>query len=405
MLKFKFLALIIAIFFVPYLLAQEQSAEEKRAEVFDTDMQQLERSNEQQIPRQPILEQAFDKAIDSSQYVLGPGDQLLVKSWGVMEERFVTEVTPEGYVIVPTVAEVFVSGKTLAKAAALIKAEMERVFKNTSFSVRLLKIRKFRTYVVGEISNPGTYFLRSIDRVTDAIQLAGGISSWGDDTRLEVRHNPGGVDTINISEFYLTGNLEDNPLLSGGDIIYVPPIDLKEDYAIIEGNVGSQGIYQTLPNETLFDFLRRLNAINRQSNIENVLLFRKGEKRVYNLLESESAARDEVIETGDRIIIPTNRNRVYVKGEVAQPGPQPYLANYVAQDYAGIAGILETAKNLEDIYVIRAKTGEIDKGRYVVVDNGDIVVVPRRTREVVKDILTILTPIVSLGLSVIAITR
>jgi protein involved in polysaccharide export with SLBB domain len=210
---------------------------------------------------------------------------------------------------------------------------------------------------------------------------------------------------VDISEFNLNGDMTQNPLLAGGDIVYVPRIDLQGAFVIIEGNVGSQGIYQTRRQETLFDFLTRLKAINRQSDVENIVLLRNDSLTIYNLLEKESEARRLILETGDRIRIPTHRNQVYVRGEVFRPGPYPFLANYMAQDYAGYAGLLETSKDLEHLYVIRAESGAIEHGREIIVENGDVVVVPRKQREAWKDILTIITPIVSIALSTIAIIQ
>ncbi|NOX38935.1 MAG: hypothetical protein GXO78_15510 [Calditrichaeota bacterium] len=387
------------------VFSQEARTTEERARVFDIDLQQLEKTNEQIIPQRQLLEQALERQIDSTTYIVGPGDQLLLKIWGVMETQFITEVTPEGFVIIPGISQVYVANETLAEASKKIRQALAQSFKNSRFTVRLLRLRKFKVFVVGEIENPGTYYLRASDRVSDAIQLAGGLTNWGDDTRIQVRHYNGRVDTINISEFYLTGNLNENPHLNGGDVIYVPPIDLKENYVIIEGNVGSQGVYQILPNETLYEFLTRLQAINRRSDIENIVLIRGTEKKYYNLLKSETRARVEMLQTGDRIIIPSTREMVYVKGEVTQPGPYPYLANYTALDYAGFAGVLETAKSLKDIMVIHTRTGKVEKGADVIVEKGDIVIVPRRNRELLKDYLAIITPIISLGISAYALIR
>lgn len=399
----RFIVLVICI--IQFLPAQQKTTETGRASVFDVDMTQLRKTNEQVIPQQQLIEQAFETAIDSAQYLLGPGDQLLIKVWGALDEQFTTPVTPEGYVIIPSVAEVLVSGKTLAAGAAIITTELAKVFKNANFSVRLAKMRKFRVFVVGEVQVPGSYYFRAVDRLSDAIQLAYGLSSWADDTRIQLRHVSGAVDTVNISEFFVTGDLKYNPYLQGGDVVFVPPIDLERNYAILEGNVGSQGVYQIRPQETLFRFLTRLRTINRRSDIENIVLIRGAEKKVYNLLASEIAAQREVLQNGDRIMIPTTRDQVYVRGEVGRPGPLPYLANYTARDYAGLAGILDTAKDMKDIYVIRTQTGEIEKGRDVVVNTGDIVVVPRRGREIVKEYLAILTPVVGIVISTIALVQ
>lgn len=386
-------------------LAQTQKEEPERSAVFDQDAAQLEKSTEQIIPQQQFLEQVYEKAIDPNEYILGPGDQILIKIWGVLDQQFVAPVTPEGFLIVPTVAEVRVSGLSLAEATVRIVDSLNKVFRNSEFSVRLVKMRKFRVFVVGDIENPGSYYVRGTDRLSDVIQLAGGLGDWGDDTRLQIRHISGTVDTVNISEFYLNGTLEQNPLLQGGDMVFVPPIDLQAAYVVVEGNVGSQGVYQLRHNESLFQLLNRLRSINRRSDIENLVLVRGNQRHVFDLLSDEDDAQSEILQAGDRIIVPTNRTQVYVRGEVAQPGPYDYLANYTAQDYAGAAGLLETAKGLDALYVIRYRTGKIEKGENIVVQNGDIVVVPRKARESLKDVLSILTPIISIGLSAFALIR
>ncbi len=391
--------------FTGVLLAQQVQTTQERAKVFDIDLRQLERTNEQIIPQRQFLEQALERQIDSTAYILGPGDQLLLKVWGVMEAQFVSEVTPEGFLVIPGMSQIYVANETLAGAGRKIRALLAQHFKNSRFAVRLLRLRKFKVFVVGEIAEPGTYYLRASDRVSDAIQLAGGLTNWGDDTRIQLRHYDGRVDTINISDFYLTGNLKENPYLQGGDIIYVPPIDLQGSYVIIEGNVGSQGIYQIRPQETLYAFLTRLQAINRRSDIESIVLIRGNQKKFYNLLESNSPARVEKLQTKDRIIIPSTREMVYVRGEVTQPGPYPYLANYTALDYAGFAGVLETAKSLDHLTVIHSRTGRVEKGPHVIVEKGDIVIVPRRNREIVKDYMAILMPVVSMAISVFALIQ
>ncbi len=386
------------------IFAQQEESQQERTSVFDVDFQQVQRSNEQVIPQQQILEQAFEKAIDPQTYILGPGDQLLIKISGVIEQQVPTAVSPEGY-LTPSIIDVYVSGKTLADAAEMIKSALAQTYLNAQFTVRLVKLRKFRVFVVGEVRNPGTYYLRAVDRVSDAIQLAGGLTDWGDDTRIQLRHVDGTLDTVNVNDFYLTGELSNNDVLNGGDVIFIPPINLKENYVIIEGNVGSQGIYQTRPEETLFQFLTRLQAINRRSDIENVVLIRENTRRTFNLLDINTPAREVILQTGDRIIIPSTQNVIYVRGEVRNPGAYGYLANYTAKDYAGRAGILETAKGLDELTVVRAKTGEVVKGEDVIVMSGDLVVVPRRARESFKDILTIITPIISIGISAVALIQ
>jgi protein involved in polysaccharide export with SLBB domain len=102
-------------------------------------------------------------------------------------------------------------------------------------------------------------------------------------------------------------------------------------------------------------------------------------------------------------MLPTIVTHVYVRGEVLAPGALPYLANYSAKEYVGAAGALDSAVEPSDYYVIRNQTGEIVMGPDVIVERGDMVVVPQRGRETFKDYMTIFAPIISLTVAVLAL--
>jgi protein involved in polysaccharide export with SLBB domain len=393
----------------PYRKEQDKKTQEEEGlkfqKDFDIDLKSQEKSVERVLPPQQFLEQTLEVAIDSSRYILGPGDLMLVNILGPLENQIYSEVTPEGYLVIPGISDVYVSGLTLSEGAKKIISLLDQYFKETEFTVRLIHMRKFRVYAVGEISNPGTYFMRGADRLSDLIELARGISSGGDETRISIQHVDGTADTVDLSQFYRQGIKESNPYLAGGDVVHIPMISLKRNYVFIEGNLEFPGIYQVKKDETLVEFLYRLKVINRESNIENISLTRDGKTTPYNLLKSLDSARSEVLQSGDRLFIPPTQLYVYVKGEVYQPGAYPYLANFKAKDYAGMAGILETAQSVDRIKVVRASLGEIIEGGETVIGKGDVVVVPQRGRENTKDILAILTPIISIGLSTFAIIQ
>ena len=69
----------------------------------------------------------------------------------------------------------------------------------------------------------------------------------------------------------------------------------------------------------------------------------------------------------------------------------------------GHAGLLESSKDINSIRVVHVKTGKTEKGKDVVVEKGDIIIVPRKTRDVTRDYLTIIVPVISLGLTAFAL--
>ncbi|UCF63714.1 MAG: polysaccharide biosynthesis/export family protein, partial [bacterium] len=190
----------------PYRQAQQKQEETiQLPKDIDIDLKTREKTVERVIPPQQYQEQTLEKSIDSSKYILGPGDLLLINILGPLENQVFTEVTLEGYVVIPGIADLKVSGMTLHEGSDYIKSELNYYFRDSRFSIRLMRMRKFRVYVVGEIVKPGTYFMRGTDRLSDLIELAQGISSGGDETRISIQHIDGTADTVDISDFYRNG--------------------------------------------------------------------------------------------------------------------------------------------------------------------------------------------------------
>ena len=291
----------------PYRQQQDQQTKEegfKLPKDFDIDLKTQEKSVERVLPPQQYLEQTLESAIDSNRYLLGPGDLLLINIMGPLENQIFTEITPEGYVVIPGISEVYVSGLSLYSGSEKIKSELDKYFRDTQFTVRLMRMRKFRVYAVGEITRAGTYFMRGADRLSDLLELAQGISSGGDETQITIQHVDGTSDMVDISDFYRRGIKEANPYLAGGDVVHVPMISLKQNYVFIEGNLDFPGIYQLKKDETLVEFLYRLKLVNRESNIEDIALTRAGKIIPFNLLINLDSARNEVLQSGDRLFIP-----------------------------------------------------------------------------------------------------
>jgi len=367
-----------------------------------------------------ISPQVLEDELEAENYVVGPGDQFKANIFGEMEEEFEFTILPEGKILIPTVGEFDIKGKTLEEAKEIIYNEIKKYYIKGDISVNLIGLRKFRVYLTGDVVNPGTFFAQASDRLSDIIEVAGmanrpitqtesgiqsssGLNDWADDTRIEIRHQDGSTDTVDLTKYYRLGEKGQNPYLKGGDVIFAPSIDLGSDYVIIEGNVGFQGVYSLIHDETLFEFLRRVSAINKRSNLENIILVRDGKKEMIDILNDQEKYKNSKLVNRDKIIIPSLYDKVYVRGEVYLPGALPYLANYRSRDYIGKAGALDSAVDESKIIIVRQKTGEILKGGNIIIEKGDTIIVPKRAREVFKDYMAILTPIISLAIATVAL--
>jgi polysaccharide export outer membrane protein len=406
------------IFCFAVVSAQEQTPLfDMQNEKYETSLQKF---YQQRAVTRTIVTQVLEDELEAADYIVGPGDRLEVNIFGELEDKLEFTVLPEGNVLIPTIGDLKISGLSLKEAKALILAEVKKYYIKAEISVNLIGLRKFRIYLTGEVKNPGTYFVQGSDRLSDILEISGGttpkttiaarsmaagLSDWADDTKIEIRHKDDSVDKIDITRFYRLGDKSSNPNLRGGDIIFAPSIKLTDPYVIIEGNVGNQGVYSFKDNETLITFLRRVCALSKRSNLESIILIRDGERQKLDILNEQEKYKNFTLKNRDKIMIPTIYDKVYVRGEVYTPGAFPYLANYYSKDYIGLAGALDSGVDEDKIIVVRQTTGEVLKGPNIIVEKGDTIILPKRGREVFKDYIAIIAPIISMSIATIALIQ
>jgi len=138
-------------------------------------------------------------------------------------------------------------------------------------------------------------------------------------------------------------------------------------------------------------------------DLSDITLFHGDKELRIDMLRQGSAYSGFKLQSGDKITIPVLNNVVYVRGDVRAPGAYPFNEKMTAADYVGKAGALEIAKGSEAIMVVRTKTGEVLHGGDVIVQKGDMIVVPRKTREILRTYIGIVIPVVSIILSTYSI--
>jgi polysaccharide export outer membrane protein len=136
------------------------------------------------------------------------------------------DVNSEGFIILPVVGAMKVSGLTLEETQKLLQSRAEQFFTGATVDCKLLS---FKFTVIGEVNGPGSYVnYNNYLTVLEAIGRAGGISDFGRrDKVLVIRPTEKGTRTYNI-------NLQDKNLLLSeayfllpNDVIIVEPVKQK----------------------------------------------------------------------------------------------------------------------------------------------------------------------------------
>ena len=349
---------------------------------------------------------ALERAVDPQKYVVGPGDVFSFNIWGALEMQLPITVSPEGKLLVPSVGEIEVDATTLAEVQDLVLKMAATCYGNSEITLTLESLRFFRVHVVGEVKYPGTYVAQAVDRISELITEAGGVTDWAWKRRIELRHPNGSVDYFDLSVFEQEGNLERDLFVNGGDVVCVPPLRLGQCLVKVEGDLENSGTYQISPGEKLLAFLQRIRALRRNTDLSKVMVIRLGDgnnteskrKRfVTPYLGEDSIDLDFSLRNGDRVVLPSHY--VYVKGAVRLPGAYPYSMNLTAKDYAGMAGGDFRSGSIKGVKVFHARTGKTEKGPDVLVEPGDVVHLNPNWSQRLESYLRIIPTVTSLILA------
>ncbi len=191
-------------------------------------------------------------------YTLGTDDELIIDINGFSEEHYTLPITSEGFIRVPKIGNVFVSGITIEEAKKRIVDRLSKIYvglksyngaaPNTTATVSLGSIRTIRVTVLGEVVAPGSYSMSSLSKVMNALYLSGGPNENGTFRDIRVIRDRRLIAQVDLYDLLTTGNLRQNVTLQDQDIIQVGAYKSRIE---ITGRLRKPAIFENLPNESL----------------------------------------------------------------------------------------------------------------------------------------------------------
>jgi len=253
-------------------------------------------------------------------YVLGPGDQLIIDIYGSSQETMKLTVSPDGDITIPEFGPVNVSGLTVAAAQSRIRSRLGDYFQSSNIKTSLGQIRTIQVNVMGEVRVPGTYALSAFATVFHALYRAGGINSLGTLRNIKVFRQGRQISTVDVYQFILNGRLAGNVRLQDNDVIQVGPYDCIVD---ISGSVKRPMAYELKKGESLSTLLKYSGGFSDNAYKKLIRVLRNEDlKSVYNVEEFDFSSFK--MSDGDAVTVDSIFNRyknmVEVKGAVFRPG-------------------------------------------------------------------------------------
>lgn len=254
-------------------------------------------------------------------YVLGPGDHLIIDVFGASQKSMNLEVSPEGTVMVSGFGPVKVGGLTVAAAQSRIRSTLGSRYSSSNISLSVGQTRSMTINVMGEVKVPGTYTLSAFSTVFHALYMAGGINDIGTLRNIKVFRNGHQITVVDVYEYILNGRLAGNVRLMENDVIVVGPYECLVG---VNGNVKRPMFYEMRHTESVGTVLKYAGGFTGDAYKKAVRLVRKSGDRftVHNVEEFDMNTfklTDGDVITVDGII---NRyeNMVEIKGAVFRPG-------------------------------------------------------------------------------------
>ncbi|MFN0149860.1 MAG: polysaccharide biosynthesis/export family protein [bacterium] len=296
-----------------------------------------ERLRVQEEERQRLLErkktdeelgksQAIEGAVERGEYRLGPGDRLAVTLRGVLQRSEEVLVGAEGTLLVPPAGGVPVAGLTIDEAQTAVARALERDYRDVEVRIDLLEVRHFEVHVLGHVKFPGTFVVHASTRASNAIEKAGGVLGNGSLRAIQLERRDGTTANVDLHAFLLLGRTAANPVLSDGDRIVVP---FAGERAVVGGDLGRQGEYEVLPDETIADLVALAGGAGPGADRSRVFVHRfmssSGPLTDSIRVSLDDETADTPARPGDQIYVYSIpdwhiRRAVAVRGEVLYPG-------------------------------------------------------------------------------------
>ena len=284
-------------------------------------------------------------------YILGPGDEVVIDIWGTNEDHIRQQISPEGSIMISQIGPVYLNGMNINQASNHIKNTFAKKYagmsdEETDIQVTLGQIRTIQVDILGEVATPGTYRISPFSTVFHGLYRAGGINNIGTLRNIQVLRNGKMIAGIDVYKYLFEGKADGNIRLQEGDVIIVPPY---EQLVNVDGNVKRPMYYEIKPNETIQDLLNYAGGFTGDAYSEMVRLSRQSgnQNELYNIESGDFETYR--LQDGDIITIGTildrYANRVELKGSVYRPGMYALSPNLqtVGQLIATADGLMEDA--------------------------------------------------------------
>lgn len=323
-----------------------------------------------------FFQKSNDENLDPN-YIIGPGDDIIIMLWGETEFNKNYIVSREGYIFIDNIGQVFVNGLKLSDLEGKIKKLLVRVYSSLDdskgaastyldISLGSLSLRPLRVFALGEVKQPGAYTVKNSASVFSSLYYFNGPTINGSLRDIHLIRDKKKVSSIDFYNFLIDGKKINDLKLQRGDVVFFPP---RKKTIIASGEITRPAIYELKSKEGLKDLIEIAGGITAKTfmhrvQIERILPAeeRKGENSSKVLIDidlNETMTSQNIFELLDEdkitffAISDDISNVITLNGAVNRPGSYAWTPDLTLEELIHKAGGLLGDAYLDKIDIER----------------------------------------------------
>ncbi len=272
----------------------------------------------------------------TSDYVIGPGDEVRIRVWGQVNFNADVKVDRSGDIYLPQVGRIHVTGTPFSDLSQQVRSQIGRVYRNFDLTVDLGQLRSIQIFVVGQALRPGAYTVSSLSTLVNALFASGGPSVQGTMRDIQLKRDGKVITDFDLYDLLIRGDKSKDARLLPGDVIFIPAAGAQ---VALSGSVRKPAIYELNRGQSaasdanishadttiqqLVDFAGGLSAVAAASRI-SIESIEDHQARQAMEVAFDPTGLATLLHDGDFIrvlpIIPGFEKTVTLRGNLANPG-------------------------------------------------------------------------------------
>jgi polysaccharide export outer membrane protein len=246
----------------------------------------------------------------SAEYVVGANDTLMVSVWEQNELSGKFTVGSDGAIAFPLIQRIVVGNLTVREIEALLAAKLIEggFLKKPQVTVTIETYRSRQIFVIGEVRQPGTFYLTGQETLVQVLARAGSTTPNASRELLVVRSargqqgpvqpdDAGAKDVVRVDLQKLeTGTLDAELFLQDGDTVIVP----KAEVVYVTGQVRNPGAYPITRALTVRQALTFAGGVSERGAAGRIKIVRQVSGKELKL----DAELDDPVQPNDTVEVP-----------------------------------------------------------------------------------------------------